>query len=50
MRSYKLGILHTEISQRIAYVEAMIAGLSVLKYAPLSAAAIEMRSLCEEII
>jgi chromosome partitioning protein len=50
MQSYNLGILMTEISQRIAYVEAMIAGLSVLKYAPLSAAAIEMRSLCEEII
>jgi chromosome partitioning protein len=50
MRSYKLGILMTEISQRIAYVEAMIAGISVLKYAPRSAAAIEMRSLCDEII
>jgi chromosome partitioning protein len=49
MRSYNFSILDTEISQRIAYVEAMLAGLSVLEYAPLSAAAIEVRSLCEEI-
>lgn len=49
MHSYDVGILKTEISQRIAYVEAMIAGLSILKYAPLSAAAVEIRSLCEEI-
>jgi chromosome partitioning protein len=50
MRSYDLDILSTEISQRIVFVEAMIAGLSVLKYAPKSIAANEIRSLCKEII
>jgi chromosome partitioning protein len=50
MRSYNLDILSTEISQRIVFVEAMIAGLSVLKYARKSIAADEIRSLCEEIV
>ena len=50
MQSYNLDILSTEISQRIVFVEAMIAGLSVLKYAPKSIAANEIRSLCEEIV
>lgn len=50
MRSYDLDILSTEISQRIVFVEAMIAGLSVLKYAPKSIAADEIRSLCQEIV
>jgi chromosome partitioning protein len=49
MQSYNLDILATEISQRIVFVEAMIAGLSVLKYAPKSIAANEIRSLCVEI-
>ena len=50
MGSYDLDILATEISQRIVFVEAMIAGLSVLKYAPKSIAADEIRSLCKEIV
>jgi chromosome partitioning protein len=50
MRSYKLDILSSEISQRIVFVESMIAGLSVLKYAPKSIAAEEIRSLCDEIL
>jgi chromosome partitioning protein len=50
MGSYDLDILASEISQRIVFVEAMIAGLSVLKYAPKSIAADEIRSLCEEIV
>ena len=50
MGSYDLDILSTEISQRIVFVEAMIAGLSVLKYAPKSIAADEIRSLCKEIV
>jgi chromosome partitioning protein len=50
MQSYNLDILATEISQRIVFVEAMIAGLSVLKYAPKSIAANEIRSLCVEIV
>jgi chromosome partitioning protein len=50
MISYDLDIFSTELSQRIVFVEAMIAGLSVLKFAPNSIAADEIRSLCDEIV
>jgi cellulose biosynthesis protein BcsQ len=45
-----MDIFETEISQRIAYVEALISGNSVLEYAPRSEAAIEIMNLCEEVI
>jgi len=45
-----MEIFQTEISQRIAYVEAMIAGLPVTAYAPGSEASQEIRSLCAELI
>ena len=48
--TYKMKVFDTEISQRIAFVEAMIAGLSVLQYAPSSKAAREVESLCEEVV
>jgi cellulose biosynthesis protein BcsQ len=48
--SYGLEIFKTEISQRIAYVEAIVSGVSVLKYSPNSVAAREIRSLCDEIL
>jgi chromosome partitioning protein len=47
--AYGLEVFDTEISQRIAYVEAIISGVSVLTYAPHSVAAEEIRSLCNEI-
>jgi chromosome partitioning protein len=47
---YGLDIVPVEISQRIAYVEAITAGLSVLQYAPKSAAADEINALCEFIL
>jgi chromosome partitioning protein len=47
---YGLDIVPVEISQRIAYVEAMTAGLSVLQYAPTSAAADEITALCDFIV
>jgi chromosome partitioning protein len=50
MESYETEVFKTEISQRIAYVEAIISGYSVLEYAPLSEAAWEIRSLCYEIL
>lgn len=49
IESYGLDVFETEISQRIAYVEAVIAGVPVLTYAPHSVAAAEIRSLCNEI-
>lgn len=46
----EMEVFETEISQRIAYVESMIAGVSVFQYAPKSEASQEIESLCEEII
>jgi chromosome partitioning protein len=50
LETYGMDIFASEISQRVAFVEAMIAGRSVLDYAPQSEAAGEIRRLCEEII
>jgi chromosome partitioning protein len=50
LNAYGLDIFKTEISQRIAYVEAIVSGVSVLKYSPNSVAAREIRSLCDEIL
>jgi chromosome partitioning protein len=50
LHSYGVEIFKTEISQRIAYVEAVVSGVSVLKYSPGSVAAREIRNLCEEIL
>jgi chromosome partitioning protein len=49
MEVYNLGIFETEITQRIAYVQSLIAGVSVLQYAPNSEASIEIKSLCDEV-
>jgi chromosome partitioning protein len=50
LEMYGMNIFQTEINQRIAYVEAMIAGLPVMAYAPSSEACQEIKSLCAEII
>lgn len=50
LKSYRMSIFKTEIANRIAYVEALISGLSVLQYAPRSEAAAEIKALCEEIL
>ena len=50
LQSYSIGIFKTEICQRVAYVKSLIAGLSVMEYAPNSEAANEIQSLCNEII
>jgi chromosome partitioning protein len=50
LNSYGVEFFKTEISQRIAYVEAIVSGVSVLKYSPNSVAAREIRSLCDEIL
>jgi len=50
LETYKMAIFRTQICQRIAYVEALIAGLSVLEYAPDSEAASEIKSLCSELV
>jgi len=50
METYSMDVFESDISQRIAYVEAMISGLSVLQSAPGSEAASEIRNLCQELI
>ncbi len=45
-----LPVLETEIHQRVAYVEAMIGGRSVLQMSPSSEARREIERLCEEIL
>jgi chromosome partitioning protein len=49
LKRYRLGIIETEMNQRIVYVKSLIAGQSVLEYAPGSEAAREIRNLCKEI-
>jgi chromosome partitioning protein len=50
LETYGIPLFTSEISQRVAFVEAMISGRSVLNFAPHSEAAEEIRRLCEEII
>lgn len=46
----QMHVLHSRLTQRIAYTEAVSAGLSVLDYAPTSAASQEVQQLTKEII
>jgi chromosome partitioning protein len=47
---YGLKVMTAEISQRVSYVEAMIAGQSVLDYKPDSEAAAEIQALTKEVL
>ncbi|MGD8702336.1 MAG: hypothetical protein PVH26_07850 [Desulfosarcina sp.] len=49
LEHYKVGVFKSEITQRIAFVEAMNSGDSVVHYAPSSKAAIEVRDLISEL-
>ena len=50
MEVFDTGIFETELCQRVAYIEAMNAGVSVMQYAPNSKAAVEIENLGQEII
>ena len=50
LETYGVELFESEISQRVAFVEAMISGRSVMAYAPNSEAANEIRHLTEEIL
>jgi chromosome partitioning protein len=50
LETYGMDLFETEISQRVAFVEAMISGRSVLAHAPHSEAAKEIRALSDEIL
>ena len=49
LASYGFRVFAAEVSQRIAFVESMLSGMSVLAYATRSEAAGEIRRLCREI-
>lgn len=46
---FDTDILDTELCQRVAYIDAMTSGVSVMQYAPGSKAASEIEKLCEEV-
>jgi len=50
LKKYELPVFETEIAQRIAFVDAMNSGESVIHYAPSSKAANEMRKLADELM
>jgi chromosome partitioning protein len=50
MGVFDTDIFETELCQRVAYIEAMNAGVSVLQYAPNSKAAREVENFSQEII
>lgn len=49
LASFGFRVFAAEVSQRIAFVESMLSGLSVLEYAARSEAAGEIRRLCDEV-
>ncbi len=46
---FDMDVLQTELCQRVAYIDAMTSGVSVMQYAPNSKAADEIEDLCDEI-
>ncbi len=50
LKAYPFEVFQTEITQKIAAVEAMISGLTLNEFAPESKSALEFRSLVNEII
>jgi chromosome partitioning protein len=46
---FDMDILNSELCQRVAYIDAMTSGVSVMQYAPKSKAADEIEQLCDEI-
>jgi chromosome partitioning protein len=49
LAEFNLDILDSELCQRVAFIDAMTSGVSVMQYAPDSKAAIEVENLCDEI-
>ena len=50
MQKFQMDVFDTELCQRVAFIDAMTYGISVMQYAPHSKAAEEIEGLCEEII
>ena len=50
LETFDIDVFNTELHQRIAYVESMIAGVSVLQFEPSGKAAKEIQALCDEVL
>ena len=50
MSVFNKDLFGTELCQRVAYIESMTSGVSVMQYAPNSKASDEIERLCEEVI
>ncbi len=50
LKDFQPTILDTELCQRVAYIDAMKYGVSVMQFAPGSKAAAEIELLCEELL
>ncbi len=50
LKEFQPTILDTELCQRVAYIDAMKCGVSVMQFAPGSKAAAEIELLCEELL
>jgi chromosome partitioning protein len=48
--TYGLPVMPVELSQRVAYLEAMLNGRSVVTHAPRSVAAREIHQLCKQVL
>ena len=49
LAAFNMDILDSELCQRVAFIDAMTAGVSVMQFAPGSKAANEVENLCDEI-
>ena len=49
MDIFDMDVMDSELCQRVAFIEAMTSGVSVMQYAPGSKAADEVEQLCDEI-
>ena len=50
LKRFQMNVFDTELCQRVAFIDAMTSGVSVMQYAPHSKAASEIERLCDEII
>ena len=47
---FGVNVMKSELSQRVAYIDAMKHGVSVTQYSPGSKAAEEIETLCDELL
>ncbi|NNG00949.1 MAG: AAA family ATPase [Desulfobacteraceae bacterium] len=50
MDVFNADILKTELCQRVAYIESLISGVSVIQYEPKGKAALEIDAFCDEVL